>query len=81
MQLTYYFSTCFISSTNNLLGLNRILGGLDTSNVVRMTDECLPKQPLHGELCARKRSQGGKKKRCKDSLKTSLKHYSTDPIA
>ena len=41
-----------------------------------MPDERLPKQILYGELQVGKRSQGGQKKRYKDTLKASLKNYS-----
>ena len=38
-----------------------------------MPDERLPKKSLYGELQVEKRSQGGQKKRYKDTLKASLK--------
>ena len=38
-------------------------------------DERLPKKVLYGELQEGKRSQGGQKKRCKDTLKASLKDF------
>ena len=40
-----------------------------------MSDERLPKKLLFGELQKGKRSQGGQKKRFKDSLKASLKAF------
>ena len=40
-----------------------------------MPDEPLPKKVLYGELQEGKRSQGGQKKRYKDTLKTSLKDF------
>jgi hypothetical protein len=46
--------------------------------VVRMPDHRLPKKLLYGELQAGKRSQGGQKKRYKDTLKASLKRCSID---
>jgi len=42
-------------------------------HVVRMPDHRLPKILFYGELQLGKRSQGGQKKRFKDTLKTSLK--------
>ena len=44
-----------------------------TGHVTRMPDERLPKKVLYGELQEGKRSQGGQKKRYKDTLKASLK--------
>ena len=46
-----------------------------TGHVTRMPDERLPKKVLYGELQERKRSQGGQKKRYKDTLKVSLKDF------
>ena len=40
-----------------------------------MPDERLPKNVLYGELQEGKRSQGGQKKRYKDTLKASLKDF------
>ena len=40
-----------------------------------MPDERLPKKVLYGELQEEKRSQGGRKKRYKDTLKASLKDF------
>ena len=37
-----------------------------------MPDELLPKKVFYGELQVGKRSQGGEKKRYKDTLKVSL---------
>ena len=45
-----------------------------TGHVTRMPDELLPKKVLYGELQG-KRSQGGQKKRYKDTLKASLKDF------
>ena len=44
-------------------------------HVVRMPDYRLPKHLFYGELQTGKRSQGGQKKRLKDSLKASLKAF------
>ena len=46
-----------------------------TGHVTRMADERLPKKVLYGELQEGKRSQGGQKKRYKDTLKASLKDF------
>ena len=46
-----------------------------TGHVTRMPDERLPKKILYGELQEGKRSQGGQKKRYKDTLKASLKDF------
>ena len=40
-----------------------------TGHVIRMPDEGLPKTVFYGELQEGKRSQGGKKKRYKDTLR------------
>ena len=47
-------------------------------HVTRMSDERLPKRVLYGELLAGARSQGGPKKRFKDTLKASLKDFGID---
>ena len=47
-------------------------------HVTRMSDERLPKRILYGELQAGARSQGGQKKRFKDTLKASLKDFGID---
>ena len=47
--------------------------------VVRMKDHRLPKKLLYGELSQGKCSQGGQKKRFKDSLKVSLKSIGVTP--
>ena len=46
-----------------------------TGHVTRMPDERLPKKVLYGELQEGERSQGGQKKRYKDTLKASLKDF------
>ena len=54
-----------------------------TGHVTRMPDERLPKKVLYGELQEGKRSQGGQKKRYKDTLKASLKpclHLTPQPV-
>ena len=45
-----------------------------TDHVIRMSDGRLPKKVFYGELQEGKRSQGGQKKRYKDTLKASLKY-------
>ena len=44
-------------------------------HVTRMPDGRLPKKVLYGELQEGNRSQGGQKKRYKDTLKASLKDF------
>ena len=44
-----------------------------TGHITRMPDKRLPKKLLYGELQDGKRSNGGQKKRYKDTLKASLK--------
>ena len=46
-----------------------------TGHVIRMSDARLPKKVFYGELQEGKRSQGGQKKRYKDTLKASLKDF------
>ena len=46
-----------------------------TDHVTRMPNERLPKKVLYGKLQEGKRSQGGQKKRYKDTLKASLKDF------
>ena len=46
-----------------------------TGHVIRMPDARLPKKVFYGELQEEKRSQGGQKKRYKDTLKASLKDF------
>ena len=46
-----------------------------TGHVIRMPDKRLPKKVFRGELKEGKRSQGGQKKRYKDTLKASLKDF------
>ena len=46
-----------------------------TGHVTSMPDERLPKRVFYGELQEGKRSQGGQKKRYKDTLKASLKDF------
>ena len=46
-----------------------------TDHVKRMPDERLPKKVLDGELQEGKCSQGGQKKRPKDTLKASLEDF------
>ena len=47
-------------------------------HVTRMSDDRLPKQFLYGELCYRKRSVDGQKKRFKDTLKKTLTSFNID---
>ena len=46
-----------------------------TGHVIRMPDERLPKKVFYGDIQEGKRSQGGQKKRYKDTFKTSLKDF------
>ena len=46
-----------------------------TGHAIRMPDERLPKKVFYGELQEGKRSQGGQKKRHKDTLKAFLKDF------
>ena len=46
-----------------------------TGHVIRMPDERLPKKVFYGDLQEGKRSQGGQKKRYKDTIKASLKDF------
>ena len=46
-----------------------------TGHVTRMPGERLPMKVLYGELQEGKRSQGGQKKRYRDTLKASLKDF------
>ena len=46
-----------------------------TGHVIRMSDERLPKKVFYGELQEVKHSQGGQKKRYKDTLNAYLKDF------
>ena len=46
-----------------------------TGHVIRMSDERLPKKVFYGELQEDKHSQGGQKKRYKDTHNASLKDF------
>ena len=48
-------------------------------HVVRMPDHRLPKHLFYGELHQGKRTQGGQRKRYKDTLKASLKAFGINP--
>ena len=50
-------------------------GRVANCHVIRMPDARLPKKVFYGELQEGKRSQGGQKKRYKDTLKASLKDF------
>ena len=60
-----------IQSVHSLLKLAQQRHG----HVTRMPDERLPKKVFYGELQEEKRSQGGQKKRYKDTLKALLNHF------
>jgi len=47
-------------------------------HVLRMSDSCIPKQLLYGELSRGGRKIGGQRKGYKDSLKTYLKDFNID---
>ena len=61
-----------MQSVHTLLNLAQLRW---TGPVTRMPDERLPKTVFYGELQEGKRSQGGQKKRYKDTLKVSLKDF------
>ena len=61
-----------MQSVHTLLKLAQ-LRWVGISHVTRMPDEWLPKKVFSGQLQEGKRSQGGQKKRYKDTLKSSLK--------
>ena len=44
-------------------------------HVIRMPNELLPKKVFYGELHEGKRSQGGQKKRYKDTQNASMKNF------
>ena len=48
-------------------------------HVTRMPDVWLPKKVFDGELQVGKRSQGGQKKRYKDTIKVPLKNFNIPP--
>ena len=48
-------------------------------HVLRISDKCLPKHLLFGELIEGKRSIWGQKNYFKNTLKASLKDFSIDP--
>jgi len=43
-----------------------------------MSDSCIPKQLLYGELCRGGKKIGGQRKCYKNSLKAYLKHFNID---
>ena len=62
----------------NAMGMHTVLKLAQlrwTGHVIRMPDARLPKKVFYGELQEGKRSQGGQKKRYKDTLKASLKDF------
>ena len=63
-----------MQSMHNVLKLTQLRW---TGHVIRMPDERLPKKVFCGEQQEGKRSQGGQKKRYKNTLKASLKDFST----
>ncbi|XP_055869511.1 uncharacterized protein LOC129923269 [Biomphalaria glabrata] len=48
-------------------------------HIYRMEDHRIPKRLLYGQLSKGKRSQGGQRKRFRDTLNASLKAFSIDP--
>ena len=61
-----------MQSVHTLLQLTQLRW---TGHVTRMPDERLPRKAFYGELQEEKRSQGGQKKRYKDTLNASLKDF------
>ena len=61
-----------MQSTHTVLKLAQLRW---TGHVIRMPEKLLLKKVFYGELQAGKRSQGGQKKRYKDTLKASLKDF------
>ena len=50
-----------------------------TGHITRVPDERLPKTVFYGELQVGIRTQGGRKKRCKNTLKPSLEDFNIPP--
>ena len=50
-----------------------------TGHVIRMSDSCIPRQVLYGELMCRSGEQGRPKLRFKDILKSKLKRSGISP--
>ena len=50
-----------------------------TGHVIRMSDSCIPKQLLYGELMCGSRKQGRPKLRFKDTLKSKLERSGVSP--
>ena len=61
-----------MQSVHTLLKLSQLRW---IGHVTRMPNERLPKKVFYGELQEGKRSQGGQKKRYKDTLKASLEDF------
>ena len=69
---TEFLTKAKMQSVHTLLKLAQLRW---TGHVTRIPDERLPKKILYGKLQEGKRSQGGQKKRYKDTLKASLKDF------
>nr|VZI05810.1 unnamed protein product [Spirometra erinaceieuropaei] len=50
-----------------------------SGHLVRMDDERLPKRLFYGDVATGSRRQGGQIRRCKDTLKSSLKRLQINP--
>ena len=72
IQDTEVMKKAWMQSMHTILKLAQLRW---TGHVIRIPDERLPKKVFYEELQEGKRSQGGQKKRYKDTLKASMKDF------